>query len=571
MRTTPWVLCFLVLAGCQRDSVKTAGTPAGPVPGGTAWFEDITERTGLKFTHLTGTNYFMADQIGSGVALFDYDNDQRLDIYLVQNGGTDSSGRNQLFHQEPNGTFPNASVGSGLDVIGRGMGAIAGDVNNDGWCDLVVTEYGAVRLFQNEGKGKFREVTREAGLDNPRWAAPASFIDFDRDGWLDLAVGNYIDYDPTHVCRDGGHQEFCAPQAFGGTVTRLWRNATATPGATPRFEDRTESSGLTRAPGAALGMVCADFDGDGWPDIFCADDGRPNRLFLNRRDGTFAEEAASRGLAFNAMGATAANMGVAFGDVDGDGLGDLFVTHLTEEFHSLWKQGPRGLFADQVAAAGLQRQAWRGTGFGAVLADFNADGAPDLALANGLVRRLTPAHTPVTPEMDAWWARYAQKAQLFVNDGTGRFDDRSPAETALCREARVGRSLAVGDLDGDGAPDLITCTIGGAVRLLRNVSAHRGHWLRVRLSDPARGNRDAIGAEVVLVSGAKRYWAVLQPATSYLVSHEPVLHFGLGTATSVDSIEVLWPDGQKERFPGGTADRQMVLRVGEGTRMAKAE
>lgn len=551
-----------LLAACDKGPVSK---PPASSPSGPQWFEDITERSGLKFTHVAGTNYFMPDQVGSGVALFDYDNDDRLDVYFVQNGGTNSGARNQLFHQEADGKFRDASAGSGLDVSGRGMGAFAGDVNNDGLTDILLTEYGAVRLFQNLGGGKFREVTREAGIDNPRWAAPASFLDFDRDGWLDIVVGNYVDYDPTHVCHDAhGRQDFCAPQAFADTASRLWRNTTGTAGTAPRFEDRTEPSGLFRAPGVALGIVCADFDGDGWPDIFCADDGRPNRLFVNKRNGTFAEEAAPRGLAFNAMGSTAANMGIAFGDIDGDALGDLFVTHLTEEFHSLFKQGPRGVFTDVIAPTGLQQQAWRGTGFGAVFADFNCDGSPDLAFANGLVRRMVPGHTPVVAGVNGWWARYAQRAQLFINDGAGRFRDASEANAALCGSALVGRSLAVGDLDNDGAPDLILCGSGGPARVLKNVAPNRGHWLKLRAVDPSRGGRDAIGAELTVLAGNKQHWAVVQPATSYLASNDPAVHVGLGAATTVDGVEVLWLDGTKERFPGGAADRLVVLKKGEG-------
>ena len=532
---------------------------------GGEWFADITGASGVQFTHVAGTNYFMPDQVGSGIALFDYDNDGKLDLYLVQNGGTNSAARNQLFHQEANGTFRDVSAGSGLDVNSRGMGAFAADVNNDGLIDLLVTEYGAVRLFQNLGGGRFREATN-AGIDNPRWAAPASFIDFDRDGWLDLVVGNYVDYDPTHVCTDiHGQQDFCAPKAFGDTPTRLWRNVTGNAGAAPRFEDVTESSGIFRPPGAALGIICADFDGDGWPDIFCADDGRPNRLFINQRNGTFTEQAAQRGLAFNAMGATAANMGVAFGDVDGDGLADLFVTHLTEEFHSLFKQQPRGVFIDQIAQAGLQEQAWRGTGFGTVMADFDCNGAPDLVFANGLVRRIKSGQTPVATGVDPWWGRYAQKAQLFASDGSAKFQDRSLGESALSGTAVVGRSLAVGDLDNDGAPDLILGSIGGPVRVLRNVAPNRGHWLKLRLLLPEAGDRDAIGAEVTVTAGGKRHWAGLQPAMSYLASNDPALHFGLSAIGAVDSIEVLWPDGTKERFSGTAGDKLLVLRKGKPT------
>jgi hypothetical protein len=376
-----------------------------------------------------------------------------------------------------------------------------------------------------------------------------------------------VDYDPTHHCQDThGQQEFCAPQAFPGTITRLWRNVTKIPGATPRFEDLTETSGLTKTPGVALGIVCADFDGDGWIDIFCADDGRPNRLFINQHNGRFVDEATARGLGFNTMGATAANMGIAYGDFDGDGLGDVFVTHLTEEFHSLWRQGPRGLFADQIAQVGLQEPAWRGTGFGTAFADFDQDGAPDLVLANGLIRRMSPGQTPTIPGLDPWWARYAQKAQLFSNDGHGRFRDISAANAALSGQARVGRSLVVGDLDNDGALDLVICSTAGPTRLLRNVVPNRGHWLRVRLLDPAHGNRDAIGAEVTIVGGGRRWWSICQPASSYLSSHDPAVHFGLGSAGSFERLEILWPDGNREHFAGGPTDRLLIIRRGTGKR-----
>ena len=557
----PLLLPLLALAwfvaGCGGETKPTASPQKVSSP---EWFADVTAPSGLSFTHVAGTNYFMPDQMGSGLALFDYDQDGRLDVYFVQNGGTNAPAPNQLFHQEADGTFRNVSAGSGLDVVGRGMAAIAGDVNNDGLPDVVVTEHGATRLFQNTG-GKFREVTREAGLDNPRWAAPASFIDYDRDGRLDLVVGNYVDYDPTHLCHDlHGQQDFCAPRAFGETASRLWRNVTANSGARPRFEDRSDLSGLARAPGVALGVVCADFDGDAWPDIFFADDGRPNRLFINQRNGTFTEEAAQRGLAYNAMGATAANMGAALADADGDGLGDLFVTHLSEEFHSFWKQGPRGVFADQIAPAGLQQQGWRGTGFGTVFADFNCDGAPDLAFVNGLVRRLGPGQSPVQPGVNAWWSRYAQRAQIFANDGSGRFHDVSQENSTLCGNAFVGRAVAVADLDNDGAPDLITVGIAGPARVLRNIAPRRGHWLRVRALDPAHGSRDAIGTEVVVRAGTKKWWSVAQPALGYLTSQDPTVHFGLGAAAAFDAIEVLWPYGTRENFAGGPADRLLVLR-----------
>jgi hypothetical protein len=266
------------------------------------------------------------------------------------------------------------------------------------------------------------------------------------------------------------------------------------------------------------------------------------------------------------MGAPAANMGVAFADVNGDGWGDLFTTHLTEEFHSLFIQGPRGFYSDRIGSAGLQQQAWRGTGWGTVLADFDCDGLPDLAFVNGLVRRITPGQIPVASGVDPWWGRYAQKAQLFAGEGIGRFRDISEANSALCGSAFNGRGLFVGDLDNDGALDLIVCGVSGPVRILRNIAAPRRHWLRLRVVDPALGGRDAIGAEVVVHSGAKARWALAQPSSSYLVSQDPALHFGLGTDTTITAIDVLWPDGTRERFPGGSADQLRLLQKGSGQR-----
>jgi hypothetical protein len=567
MRFGPALTCvgLALLTGCGEPGSPPASPPASGSAPEPQWFKDVTDSVRLDFLHVAGTNYFMPDQMGSGIALLDYDNDGRLDVYCVQDGINRPSARNQLFHQEPDGTFRNASEGSGVDVNGRGMGVCAADANNDGWVDLLVTEYGAVRLFQNSGHGTFRELGPEAGLDNPRWAMPASFLDFDRDGWLDIAVGNYLDYDPTQECHDvHGQQDFCAPKVFGSTVTRLWRNVTRVPGGPPRFEDRTESAGLTRALGAALAVICVDFNGDGWVDMFCADDARPNRLFMNQRDGTFTEEAFSRGLAFNAMGVTAASMGTTLADVDGDGLWDMFIAHLAEEFHGYWKQGPRGLFIDQIASSGLQQQAWRGTGFGAVFADFNQDGYPDLAFSNGLVRRIVPGQTPVPPDVCVWWARYAQRAQIFRNDGNGRFYDLSPSQSDLCGQALVGRSLVLGDLDRDGAPDLILGNIGGRVRVYRNIASPRGHWVGLRLLDPQHGNRDAIGAEFTVRAGTRSWWGMIQPATSYMGSHDPAVTVGLGNASSVDAIEVSWPDGTKQLFTGIPIDRWSVLNKGQG-------
>lgn len=555
-----------VAVGCRQS--KSESKAGGPV-----WFEDITAKSGLAFTHDVGPlgRFFMPETVGSGGALFDYDNDGRLDIFLIQNAGPKSTSVNRLFHQGADGKFTDVSAGSGLDVAGYGMGVAIGDVNNDGAPEVLVTEYGAVKLFLNRGGGRFVDITKPAGLDNPQWGTSAAFFDYDRDGWLDLVVVNYIDYLESQKCFDrSGKPEYCGPNSRPGTVSRLFHNlgraGSPTNGAV-RFEDVTIRSGLGDQPGPGLGVVCADFDGDRWPDILVANDAKPNHLWINKRDGTFRNEAGQRGIAYNAMGGADANMGIAIGDVDGNGLFDIFITHLTEENNALWKQGPRGLFQDTTAAAGLANTAWRGTGFGTAFSDFDQDGYPDLAIVNGRVRRGNQAggmSQQIIPELGPHWSSYGDRNQLFANTGNGTFRDISAGNLPFCGTPVVGRGLACGDVDGDGAMDLLVTAVATPARLYRNVAPRRGHWLMVRAVEPALGGRDAYGAEVAIQAGGRRQLGWINPGSSYVSSHDPRAHFGLGQASSVEAITVLWPDGKQEAFPGGAADRLVVLRRGEG-------
>jgi hypothetical protein len=565
-------LLVAIALGCTA-APPNDDTEPGPPP----WFEDITKQSGLNFVHDAGKpgRYFMPQIMGSGAALFDFNNDGRLDIYLIQNGGPDSGSKNQLYRQEKDGRFTNVSAGSGLDVAGYGMGVAIGDVNNDGWPDVLLTGYGFIKLFLNNGNGTFRDVTKESGLDNILWGMSASFVDYNRDGWLDLVVVNYLDYDSSHECFQlAGRREFCHPKQFPGTVTKLFRNngtsrrrseptrskeGLAAP-TVPQFEDVTLESGLGRKPGPGLGVVCADFNGDGWPDIFVANDAQPNRLWINQGDGTFKDEAVARGVAY-ASGQAMGNMGVAIGDVDGDCLFDLFVTHLTEECNTLWRQEPAGLFRDRTAAMGLVGTRWRGTGFGAILADFNNDGYLDLAVVNG---RVTRGPGPGNQALGPFWGPYAERNQLFANDGGRRFVDIS-ATDPFSGTAALSRGLACGDIGGNGALDLLVTTANGPARLYRNVAPSGGHWLIVRALDPAL-KRDAYGAVITVNTGQRSWVGSVTPGQSYLCSNDPRVHFGLGQAARVQSILVRWPNGpdETEEFEGCGVDRRVVLRRGEG-------
>ena len=556
----PAFLLAAVLTGCQKETLDAPEEPEGPL-----LFRDVTEERGLAFDHEAGPtgSYFMPQIIGSGAAFLDYDNDGRLDLYLLNNGGPKSSAVNRLFHQEKDGHFRDVSAGSGLDFAGHCMGVAVGDINNDGWPDVLVTQYGGSRLFLNNGDGTFADISREAGLEDLLWGTSASFVDYDRDGWLDLVVVHYVDYGPGRPCTDfAGRTDYCPPQVFAGTVTSLYHNAGRLPlgdKARVRLQDVTLASGLGRRPGPGLGVVCADFDGDGWPDILVANDGKPNHLWINQKNGTFAEQALARGLAFNAQGQALANMGIALGDVDGDSRFDVFVPHLTEEPPGLWCQRSRGAFEDRAATAGLASTRGRGTGFGAVFADFDLDGALDLAVVNGRVMHgRTPA---IVVRPHSLWTDYAERNRLFINDGRGRFLDVSPANDPFCGRADIYRGLAYGDFDDDGAMDLLVTSVAGPARLFRNVASKRGHWLSVRVVDPEL-HRDAYGAEVTALAGERSWKRWANPGSSFLCSNDPRLHFGLGATERVESFEVIWPNGDRERFDGCAADQAVELRKG---------
>ncbi len=540
------------ILGCSAGSLPPTDLPSAD----REMFEDATDRLGVRFTHDCGNpaDYSMVRLMGSGCAIFDANGDGRPDILLLQNAGPSSTAKNQLYLQGEDGRFANASDGSGLDIAGHNMGVAIGDIDGDDRPDVLLTQYLGARLFRNLGGGKFLDVTATSGIANPFWGTSASFVDYDRDGRLDVVILNYLAYDPKVECQDtAGKRDFCGPTHFPkvGPPAQLFRNLGPGPDGAIRFSNTTMSSGIGRVSGPGLGVYCADLTGDGWPDIFVANDGRANYLWVNQTDGTFREEAVARGLAFTGDGKTAANMGVAVGDVDGDGLNDLFVTHLTTEMNTLWKQGPAGRFTDRTLAAAAVATRWRGTGFGTVIADFDADGWPDLALVNGRVIR----GQDMAANLPDFWKPYGERNQLLRNVA-GKFVDVSSANPAFCAVPNVARGLAVGDLNGDGFPDLVVNSIGGPAKVYLNRPT-AAHWLAVvpRLSD----GRLAHGAEVRLHAGGRVRLRVLQPSESYLSSNNPEIVFGLNDLARYEEIEVRWPDGSRSTHPAGEANRRMVI------------
>jgi len=559
------IVLLLLLTGCRPPPPEPTPSSSQYTEAKQEQFRDITHETGISFIQSAGgADYFVPRSIGSGVAIFDANGDDRLDLYLIQNAGPDAGVTNQFYLQMPDGSFDDVTDAAGLYHSGWGMGAVTGDINNDGLIDLLVTEYGGIRCYLNrssENTVRFVDITEQSGLRNPAWGTSASLFDYDRDGWLDLVIANYLDYDPSRRCTDAsGRQDFCGPQSFPPTVARLFRNLGSEQDA--HFQDVTITAGLATSLGAGLGVICSDFDGNQWPDIFVANDGVANTLWMNQGDGTFTEEAIQRGVAYNALGQAEADMGVALGDVNQDGLFDLFVTHRASETHTLWLQGPRGIFADQTATSGIPRTAWRGTGFGTAFNDFDNDGDLDLSLVNGRVLRAPGPIQHLAHGLPEFWHAYAQQDQLLRNDGQGHFNDISAENGSFSRAAAVSRGLACGDLNNDGYLDFVVTTVAGPTHIFQNTGLDAGNWLTVRAWDP-RLKRDAYGARIELRIEDKVYQREINPGYSYLCSNDARAHFGVATAQSYDDLVVVWPDGLRESFGSGPTNQFLTVRRGD--------
>jgi hypothetical protein len=513
---------------------------------------------------------YIAEMMGGGAALFDYDADGDLDVYVTQGGrlkrepAAETPGdrlfRNDLGERAGGGALPvfvDVTATSGIEARGYGIGVAAGDVDNDGFVDLYVNNLGSNQLWRNRGDGTFEDRTSISGTDDVRWSAAAAFLDYDRDGLLDLFVGNYIDFrlaNHRKCLAASGLWDYCGPLAYSPEPDRLFRNR-----GDGTFEDATLRAGLRDVFGNALGAIPADVDADGWIDLYVANDGMDNQLWINRGDGTFENRAMISGCAVNAEGQPEASMGVDAGDFDGDGDEDLFMTHLRRETNTLYLNRGDGSFEDGTVRTGLGQASWDYTGFGSGWLDYDNDGRLDLIAVNGAVRQLEALVQAGDP------FPIHQPNLLFRNLGDARFEDVTDRAGSVFTLSEVSRGAAFGDVDNDGDVDVVIVNNGGALRLLINEVGHDRSWVGLRLVDGS--GRDALGAWVgVVPAGASPRWRRVRTAGSYASSHDPRVLVGLGDAASVERVEVVWPDGVRETFDGPPVGRYTELRQGGGVR-----
>jgi hypothetical protein len=574
------LLLGLLLCACTREPASSGVPSAAGAP--EAWFTDETAAAGLDFVHHNGMtgSYYLPEIMGPGAAVFDYDGDGDLDVFLVQGHvlgpgrtlkdalmpprGAQLPLRGRLFRNDlaigPDGgrsvRFTDVTEASGIDARGYGMGVAAGDIDNDGCVDLYVTNVGPNQLFHNTCAGTFTEVAQARGVADPGWGVSAAFLDFDRDGWLDLYVGNYVEYSPEtdiNCTSVTGGRDYCPPRVYRAQRDRLYRNR-----GRGIFVDVTTRALAGGDDGPALGVSTADFNGDGWIDIYVANDGQANQLWMNQRDGTFCNTALLAGVALSADGRAEASMGVDAGDVNNDGAEDLFVTNLTGETHALYVNGGSGAFEDQRARFGLAAPTAAYTGFGAAWIDVDNDGWLDLVTINGtIVRHQGAAADAPFP--------YDQRKQIFRNVEGRRFEEETARGGAAFDLSDVGRGAAFGDIDNNGTLDLVVANANGPARLFLNHAGRRHHWLGLRLAGGPQTPRDMLGARV----GVERddglvVWRRARSDGSYASANDPRVLVGLGAATAVPRVRVLWPSGREEQWRDVPVDTWTTMQEGTG-------
>ncbi|MEE8460332.1 MAG: VCBS repeat-containing protein [Phycisphaerales bacterium] len=567
------MLIAIIASGCDdAGSDGTMSSMTAPTAvSEQAWFTDVAAESGLVFEHTTGATgaFYFPEIAGSGCGLFDYDGDGDLDVYVLQaytlpGPPGEGAGRNRLFRNEivPTGRlrFVDVTERTGLGDRGYGMGMAVADYDNDGDLDLYVTNFGSNRLFRNDGDDatpRFTDVSATAVPPEDRWSTSATFVDYDADGFVDLFVTNYVNFSvrENKVCHSPtGRRDYCGPQSFDPVPDRLFRN-----NGDGTFSDVTGTTGIGSAFGSGLGVVCADFNGDGHADIYVANDGNANQLWMNRGDGTFEDTALLAGTAYNADGRPEAGMGVTAGDFDLDGDQDIFLSHLEGEHNTLLVNDGTGMFDDRTEDFALAAMSWPYTGFGTRWADLDADGYLDLFVANGAVK--------IVPELAFEPYPYGNPNQVVRNLGPPdfTFTDVSAAGGPTVRLVETSRAAAFGDVDNDGDVDVLVSTSNGPLRLFRNDVADGRSWLGLRLVGTG-SNRSAIGALVTLVRpGRPGVVRRVHADASYCAAHDLRVFFALGGDQGPQTVTVRWPGTvAAETFTSLRAGVVSELRQGSG-------
>ena len=508
-------------------------------------FVDVTAQSGITFVHerAASPEKLLVEIMGPGCAWLDYDQDGFLDALFINSGRTPNFSpakmpQPALYRNNGDGTFTEITKDSGLYVQdGFYMGVAVGDFNNDSYPDIYMTGYNRSLLFRNNGNGTFTDITEKAGVANlGAWATAAGWFDFDHDGYLDLLVTNYVSYDWHHdpYCgrRDPGYRYYCDPFHFQGSHLRLFHN-----NGDGTFSDWTERAGLLGVIGKGLGVVLADFNGDGWDDILIANDGMQAFLFLNNGDGTFRDVTFESGAGVGGNGEVESGMGLDAGDVTGHGNMDLYICHMDAQLNRLYQNDGAGNFTDITFQSGLGRTNWDNTSYAVRIFDWDSDGNRDLLVVNGSMLDNIELYHPQSA--------FAERKTLYRNLGSGQFVDASATQGADFNMPYVGRGLAVGDYDNDGSLDFLQSNNGGPAQLFRNIGGNRNHWIGIKLIG-SRSNRDAVGASVRISAGPLTSVDQVKGGMSYCSGQDLRLYFGLGAQKAVDHLEVRWPSGDKQ-------------------------
>ncbi len=561
------IAALLLLLGMSVESSfigaraqQTAKLTSSPV---SVHFTDIRKSAGITFQQdstQSDEKYYL-ETMGTGVAWIDYDQDGLMDLYFVQSGATDAYKpahplHSALYHNNGDGTFTDVTEKARVGGEGHyGQGVAVGDYNNDGFPDLYVTGYGHAILYRNNGDGTFTDVTAKAGVaDEGAWSTSAGWFDFDKDGWLDLVVTNYLDWSPKNNLwcgeRAPGYRSYCNPGNYKGQKTKLYHN-----NHDGTFTDVSDMSGVGLPESKGMGLVLADLNNDGWPDIAIANDTWPNFLFENKHDGTFSDVSLVSGLAASEDGGYEAGMGIDAADVDGDGLLDIYITHLDFELNRLYHNNGDGTFTDVTYSSGIGNKAMLLSGVAAKFIDYDNDGWPDIVQANGaMVDNVRLYHSLVS---------YEEPLLMFHNLGHGKFEKSSDALGADFNHPVVGRGLATADFSNDGQVGFAVNCRGDYPELLRNDGASGNHWLEVLLIG-TKSNRDGIGAVLKLSSSGTVQVDQAKGGTSYMSASDPRIHFGLGKRTKIDSLEITWPSGRVDKLASVPVDSIIAVKEGTG-------